>query len=482
MPTAQIVGIPSSTGIPGGNALLVNGSVRVNGGSDTNPNAANLVVVGGVTAYHALTMISGLSGGFGSTANHQHLFWWVASDTDLARNRHQEIYTSFPTGTAFVSGGPSGSCSGTAALPNEHSIDTTATVTLPTAPEYVGRVKFRFTASPALTVGQVVIVTISSSQVAGIQAATYTGTVMAGPTLVSGNWEVQIDMEGLDPLHWNAANEADTTEFNGNWSIGTLRTPIANKGSLASIAGDVTAINCTFTGSVPATVALGATISLLLKTGTTITGLSIGVLHVCTVQTITGLVVKMRVKNQRVNEWNTIGGSDSSTANWDMFQGARDMNHDIPTGLCHSTFYRGITGLPVAWIFGNGDVNPAATNVCVVGSNIVSQTSNEWLAGTGETNSMSLLSDVLTLGKLKVGRTTGTTISGIRIASATLVGGTVTVADTGITANTVILAVRNESAGTAGWLTTSRIASTSYTVTSSSGTDTSTIHVLLFEP
>lgn len=482
MPTAQTVGIPSSTNIPVGSALTVHGNITANGGSSTNPNGTVNRFVGQLIGYHNVSMISGFPGGFATTADHQHLFWIVSSEATNERAQHQMMYTTGASFTSFVSAGRAGSVGGTA-LTNEHSIDTTGTTALPTAPGYVGRVKFRFTTSPSVTVGQTVLVTISTSQVAGIQAAEYTGTVAAGPTLVSGNYEVDIDMDGMDPLHWSTALAANTTEYNSRWAVAPLVTALGNKGSLAAVGGsNANCIDVTFAGSVPSSVVVGAPFSLLLKTGSTITGLRLSQLYTCTVQSISGLVARIRVKNQRFNSWETIGGSDSTTSRWDMFRGVRDMNHDIPCGLAHTTCYRDLDGFPTIWIFGNGDVSPAANNVVLVGSNISSSTSQEWKAGTSEANSMSLLSDVLTLGKLKVNKTNGTTISGIRIASATLVGGTVTVADANITASTVILPVRNVAAGTPGWLTTSRIASTSYTVTSSSGTDTSTIHVLLFEP
>jgi hypothetical protein len=67
--------------------------------------------------------------------------------------------------------------------------------------------------------------------------------------------------------------------------------------------------------------------------------------------------------------------------------------------------------------------------------------------------------------------------------TATLSGGAVTVANTSITANSRILLTSNADGGTPGFLRVSaRVAGTSFTVTSSSGTDTSTFAYQIFEP
>jgi hypothetical protein len=72
--------------------------------------------------------------------------------------------------------------------------------------------------------------------------------------------------------------------------------------------------------------------------------------------------------------------------------------------------------------------------------------------------------------------------SNARMGTATLVGGTIAVANTSVTANTRIFISRSTTGGTEGHLSTTQIASTSFTVNSSSGTDTSTVNWLLIEP
>jgi hypothetical protein len=66
---------------------------------------------------------------------------------------------------------------------------------------------------------------------------------------------------------------------------------------------------------------------------------------------------------------------------------------------------------------------------------------------------------------------------------ATLVAGTVTVANTRVRANSRILLTGQNSSGTSGELTVSaRVADTSFTITSSSGTDTRQVAWLILEP
>lgn len=67
--------------------------------------------------------------------------------------------------------------------------------------------------------------------------------------------------------------------------------------------------------------------------------------------------------------------------------------------------------------------------------------------------------------------------------SATLVGGTVTVSTTAVTASSRILLTSQADGGTPGFLRVSaRTAATSFTITSSSGTDTSTVAWFIDEP
>jgi hypothetical protein len=68
------------------------------------------------------------------------------------------------------------------------------------------------------------------------------------------------------------------------------------------------------------------------------------------------------------------------------------------------------------------------------------------------------------------------------MGTATLVGGTIAVANTTVTANTRVFISRSTTGGTEGTLSTTQINATSFTVNSTSGTDTSTVNWLLIEP
>jgi hypothetical protein len=73
--------------------------------------------------------------------------------------------------------------------------------------------------------------------------------------------------------------------------------------------------------------------------------------------------------------------------------------------------------------------------------------------------------------------------SNARMGTATLVAGSAVVANTSVTANTRILLTSQADGGTPGWLRVSaRTAGTSFTITSSSASDTSTVAYFLLEP
>jgi len=73
--------------------------------------------------------------------------------------------------------------------------------------------------------------------------------------------------------------------------------------------------------------------------------------------------------------------------------------------------------------------------------------------------------------------------SSTRSGTTTLVGGTKVVSDTATTAASIILLTCQTPGGTAGFLAVSaRTAGTSFTILSSSGTDTSVVGYLIIEP
>jgi hypothetical protein len=72
--------------------------------------------------------------------------------------------------------------------------------------------------------------------------------------------------------------------------------------------------------------------------------------------------------------------------------------------------------------------------------------------------------------------------AGARMGVATLAAGTVTVTNASVTANTRIATFRQAAGGTVGHLSVARTTGTSFTITSSSTTETSTVAWLLIEP
>jgi hypothetical protein len=149
-----------------------------------------------------------------------------------------------------------------------------------------------------------------------------------------------------------------------------------------------------------------------------------------------------------------------------------------------------VTGLPT-W-----QIDPATGTTYQTGSVV---------SGDGVVLSSSATPDVPVTGKMRIwtadgitlqlqgaqGVTPSFTIAGLRIVEgtnarmgvATLTAGAATVANTTVTANTRIFLTSQVDGGTPGFLRVStRTAGTSFTITSSSGTDTSQVAWLLVEP
>lgn len=78
--------------------------------------------------------------------------------------------------------------------------------------------------------------------------------------------------------------------------------------------------------------------------------------------------------------------------------------------------------------------------------------------------------------------TPGTSMARVKHGVATLVAGTVTVSETTVTANSRVIAVHRVAGGTLGVLSTSNSAGVSFTITSTMGTDTSTVTWFMIEP
>lgn len=456
------------------------GNVRVDAGTG-NPNAAELRVIGPMFPYHNLQMTNGLNGGFASGSDHTHCQWLnIAPGVNQPNVLGQTIYTTNSSFSSYVAHGSAITALG-AEFGSEHSIDTTSTVQFPVAPAYVGRIKLRFTVNPGIVLGENLLFQVIAVQVAGIQAAVYSATSATASTLVNGLWEVEVDVEGFDPLHWNWNNRANTDLQNASWQLNRLIGNLPNTTQIASIPGDSTAVNVTFS-ALPAGVVVGKGCSILLKGGSTLTGLIEALLYPGYISAINGLVVTVRLRNMRYRTWETIGGSDATPARFSVILGIQDTGHQIPASHAAWVQYRNNEGTVSTTIFGPSDVAPAVDRSIVVGRNLVCINSDEWVAGTDNaTNRMALSGNVLRVNGLNVG--TGTNIAQIKHGRAVLVGGTVAVADASVTANSRIFVCGAVDGGTPGWLRVSaRSAGVSFTITSSSGTDTSTVDWLIINP
>lgn len=147
---------------------------------------------------------------------------------------------------------------------------------------------------------------------------------------------------------------------------------------------------------------------------------------------------------------------------------------NLKANLASPTF-SGTPNLPTGTIgvtqtAGNSTTALATTAFVTTADNLKANIAAPTLTGDVNLSTGNLL--ISTIGK-GVQVKTGTNA---KIGSAVLVGGTVTVANTSVTANSKIFAEGNIDGGTPGWLRISaKVVGTSFTITSSSGTDTSTV-------
>ena len=105
-------------------------------------------------------------------------------------------------------------------------------------------------------------------------------------------------------------------------------------------------------------------------------------------------------------------------------------------------------------------------------------TFNDLLTWVKSTDPLDFLGNIsMSAGKvLKFG-----TGSGQRAGNATLVGGTVTVNNATVTANTIVMVTRKTIGGVPGNLTYTLSAGSSFTINSANGADTSTVSYFLIE-
>lgn len=181
---------------------------------------------------------------------------------------------------------------------------------------------------------------------------------------------------------------------------------------------------------------------------------------------------------------------------------AGDINWDVPLNAALVALESAVTAVETDKVSKSGDTITGALTVNGVlnvttarvinlgntvnlyGSGTNLQTDNYFVAPTGQSsgqwNIYSGSNAALNLGTLGGGMSLKAGTNG-RLGTATLAAGTVTVANTSVTANTKIFLSRATTGGTVGHLSYTKINGTSFTINSSSGTETSTVDWLLVE-
>lgn len=166
-----------------------------------------------------------------------------------------------------------------------------------------------------------------------------------------------------------------------------------------------------------------------------------------------------------------------------------DLTGFVDIGITSSAYSQAtyaITAANEAYLFGSAPSGAGKTGNLVIATDSTGS-ANAIKFATGGFNSTAnfraqIDANGFSVTKLGVGLNVKEGVNG-KQGVATLVGGTVTVSTTSVTANSRILLTTNTVGGTAGFLVVSaRVAGTSFTILSSSGTDTSVVAYQIFEP
>jgi hypothetical protein len=402
------VGLDSVTTIPARRQRIF-GNVRVDAGTN-NPNGVELRVIGPTIPYHSHQMINGLANGFAANSDHSHCLWAnFSTGTTQQTQQAQEIYTVSGGLTSFVNYGFQITALGVE-FANEVSIDTTATVQNPVAPDYIGRILLRYSANPGIVLGENLLFETITVQVAGIQAAVYAATAATASVLVGSLWEVQIDVVGLDPIHWNWNNRQNTTELTANWRLNRTITPLTGLVTVTAVGvTDTTALNLVF-NPIPAQLAtvasIGYPITFLIKQASSITGLNTGVMYTGYVSALTygvGVTATVRLRNARYQFWQNIGGTDANPGRFNVYPGIRDVAHDPAPYNAALIHYRNANGIPRAVSLGGNDFTPSINRAVAVGMGLVADASDEVVIGTDNvTNKVRIRNNGIQLGEASV--------------------------------------------------------------------------------
>jgi hypothetical protein len=306
-----------------------------------------LIVDGSARVTHALTEEAGLPGKFGDQADHTH-FEHRNFHTSLKQNAVIYMFRGHGNPNSVSLAGRSNFWTQTEYnSANEDSIDTTATAQNPSSPDYKATVKLRYTTNVAgLTLNAPIILHIQSV-VAGIQAAMYGGKVTQVPTLVNGKYEVLVEINGFDSLHWNWNNKADTSALNANWRLLYNVTPVqTNKNGIdGNYEGRGDQVLVKFNAAHG--LALGDCV--VLNVAGTLTGLS-GLSskpysgYVSKVVSSTQVAVVLGIV-QLVPETHPTTSGSTTVTSWDLYTGVIDPFHELMLPAQCWTFWRNSAGL-----------------------------------------------------------------------------------------------------------------------------------------
>ncbi|MBI2926177.1 MAG: hypothetical protein HYY24_10790 [Verrucomicrobia bacterium] len=172
------------------------------------------IIDGTICVAHAIDLASGVSGRFGSGSDHTH-FEHNNFHSNVKQKAIIYMFRGHGNPNSVALAGKSLEWAKQAYGATRDSIDTTSTAQNPASPIYTATVLLRFTNQVTLNVNTAIQLEIKTA-IAGIQAAIYAGKVVQAPTPVGGKYEVKVDVDGFDPLHWdwnNRGNVPNTTDW-----------------------------------------------------------------------------------------------------------------------------------------------------------------------------------------------------------------------------------------------------------------------------
>ena len=450
-----------------------------------NPALTGAAFFGTVFPYHRLENRAGSPDENGPAERADHVHMVLRSTQNLGvttnntpradpmpqpRQYWQQIYTAgSPIAgntswqeNSFVAHGGARDIAGTV-LANEVSIDTTLTV--PSGATFAGDVVFRYSSNPSVTIGQWFILNVTTQTVAGIQAAQYNAiatTASAETSPGSGIWQFTLSVQGLDSRHWTATAGTPggtwqgLSTMTGNYSVARTASLAVSQIAVPSVAGDPHLLDVTLTATPPAELIVGHAFSVLLRTATTITGLTPQVWWPGTVVSVVGNVVRVRLGGSqfglRYRGGLTLGGTtDSSTTGNLAAAGVRDSQHDVVQGEILASQYRNGNGVPLVAGFGSCIFGASVARSVAVGMDLFVADNDTFAFGTSQaSNRATLVGSRLTAsGGFSTGTARWTSGTGSPEGVVTApVGSLYTRTDGG--ANTTLY-VKESGTGNTGW-------------------------------